>query len=641
MTMNHDAAAAAVEAGLRAGAECLEAALAYRRLGWSALCLCPPDHVGVGRGHGQTCPEKHWGKRPLGGGSRWSEYQRRLPTEDEIRGWWREHGNANVGVVLGSVSGLVRIDTEGALGEAKLLEVSKGDLPETLTFVSGRQGGEGRGRLYRTPPGAPAQTGVEGVEAGEGFRVQGDGAQTVMPPSRHRSGARYVWLPGCSPVEREAAPAPGWLLELLRLGNSRWRREAPADGAQIAEGCRNDTLTSMAGGMRRHGFGGEALYAALAAENAARCSPPLPDGEIQSIARSVARYEPDAYANAHVTVRVGRAQETGANGHATPATGFGPPIPSSMLRKVTDEARWLWKGYVSAGGITLLSALWKAGKTTLLAHMLKAFEGEGEFLGQTIRPTRVLYVTEEHESVWADRRDQIGFGDWVEFLPRPFACKPDMRRWTEFLNYLDEVREERGYGLIVFDTIGNLWPVRDENDAARMQECLMPLHSIMEGSALLLTHHLRKGDGTELTGTRGSGAFMAFVDTIVELRRFNPADQYDRRRVLTGAGRFPETPPDVVVELTEADGFHLCGSRADVRQRDLAAVIIGLLGDAPPGALWEEVYAVWPAEGKPAQGAFRKALQDGAEAGLWIREGSGRRNSPYRYRKPREDSPFE
>jgi hypothetical protein len=60
----------------------------------------------------------------------------------------------------------------------------------------------------------------------------------------------------------------------------------------ILEGQRNATLTSLAGAMRHKGFGEAAIHAALLAENAERCHPPLPEAEIARIVRSVGRYAP-------------------------------------------------------------------------------------------------------------------------------------------------------------------------------------------------------------------------------------------------------------------------------------------------------------------------------------------------------------
>jgi len=61
-------------------------------------------------------------------------------------------------------------------------------------------------------------------------------------------------------------------------------------GAPIGEGGRNAALTSLAGTMRRRGMSEAAIRAALRAENAARCVPPLDDAEVDRIAASVASY---------------------------------------------------------------------------------------------------------------------------------------------------------------------------------------------------------------------------------------------------------------------------------------------------------------------------------------------------------------
>lgn len=66
-----------------------------------------------------------------------------------------------------------------------------------------------------------------------------------------------------------------------------------AAGADIHDGSRNRALTALAGAMRRHGIGREGIEAALLAENAGRCKPPLTPGEVRRIAKSVARYVPE------------------------------------------------------------------------------------------------------------------------------------------------------------------------------------------------------------------------------------------------------------------------------------------------------------------------------------------------------------
>ncbi len=254
----------------------LRAALRYLKLGWAALATCPPDHCGVGAGHRRTCRSP--GKRPLG---RWERWQQRLPTREELFAQWRQQPNANVGVVLGAVSGLVGIDVDGPGGQALLDSLSGGELPPTLAFTTGR----GFRLLYGLLEGDRVATRHHGGAGGK-VSVLGEGALTVMPPSWHPSGRRYQWRRGYSPLSFDLAPAPAWVL--------RPRVEPAgelAEGGVIPEGERNVRLFKLACAMRRFGVTAEELLATVRLVNR-RCVPALDAQELQNIARSAARYRP-------------------------------------------------------------------------------------------------------------------------------------------------------------------------------------------------------------------------------------------------------------------------------------------------------------------------------------------------------------
>jgi putative DNA primase/helicase len=270
------------------GAACLRAALEYLERGWSPLALCPPDHMGVGKEHGKNCISP--GKAPWGP---WKRYQEQRPSAEDLRRKWRDNPTLNVGMALGPVSDLVRVDVDGPGGEARLHDLSGGDLTPTLEFTSGRANG-GRGLLYRIPEGVALRTTSQSPNAGEELRFQAKGAQTVLPPSRHHSGTRYSWTPGHGPSEIEAAIMPAWLIDQLRAAGTRTTAKARTltDGEVIHQATRNETLTSLAGTMRRRGMSEAAILAALAVVNEQQCDPPLPEDEVVAIARSVARYEP-------------------------------------------------------------------------------------------------------------------------------------------------------------------------------------------------------------------------------------------------------------------------------------------------------------------------------------------------------------
>jgi hypothetical protein len=480
------------------------------------------------------------------------------------------------------------------------------------------------------------------------------------------------------------APWPDWLPEALgigtnKTGHKKGRRkkaepngEVKADAAAsstsaadttdaaeaaggddlIRKGRRNTTLTSMAGHMRKAGFDEDAIRTALAAENAARCVPPLDSEEVETIARSVARYEPDPYANLvfrNVTPPNGARGATASSGgnstsgnsdtaNAESDTAEIVRIPASRLVAVAHAEQWLWRGYMAKGSVTLLTAYWKAGKTVLLAHLLRALEKGGQFCGQEVTPGRVVYVTEEAQPRWADRRDKLGLGDWCEFVVQPFLQKPSLNDWYKFINGLAASLHERPADLVVFDPLTNLWPVKDENSASETVTALMPLRLLNKETSCTLTlvHHLRKSDGDQATGSRGSGAIAAFADTIVELRRYQSGGR-DRRRVLTVHSRFDDTPEPTVIELSEdRTSYSASGTRTQSNLEDAIAVVITILPAAAPGMTREELVKEWPEDFVPTKKTLLAVLDHGIEVGFWQRTGEGVKGNPHRYhRTPR------
>lgn len=313
---------------------------------------------------------------------------------------------------------------------------------------------------------------------------------------------------------------------------------------------------------------------------------------------------------------------------------FAIPIPASELG-AGEPVEWVWQGYLARASSTLLTGLWKAGKTTLVAHLL-AMMDKGGFLAGDVATGRALVVSEESGPLWAERRDAIGIGDHVHFILRPFKGKPDFGGWQRFVNHLTKQVVEQQFRLVILDPIANLLPIRDENDAASMMAALTPLYSITDaGASILLLHHPRKGDGGEGQAARGSGALPGFVDVILELRRYNAAESEDRRRTLTAFSRFDATPHEAVIELTD-DGYRSCGTKLETSRNDRLAVLADLLPGEPPGLTAEQVRDSWPSDGIPTPGkrTVDQDLRHGARQGLWNQGGHGWKSDPFRYWGP-------
>jgi Primase C terminal 1 (PriCT-1)/Protein of unknown function (DUF3987)/Bifunctional DNA primase/polymerase, N-terminal len=215
-----------------------------------------------------------------------------LPLEELARIMANHQGNR--GVRLDEIAS-IDPDTEAAV---KLCEQwdKEGKLPETWTYKTAR--GIVR-RMYKRPAGLTGPLHIKEISLQ--LRT-GSGLYDVMPPSRVTDPEKgidgvYDWLPGLDPESINLADFPQEILcyfqthaQIPNIGSAQ-RCRTPSIGNEIPYRERNNTLTSLAGSMRRRGMSQEAIEAALLAENK-KCYPELPETEVISIAKSVSRYEP-------------------------------------------------------------------------------------------------------------------------------------------------------------------------------------------------------------------------------------------------------------------------------------------------------------------------------------------------------------
>ncbi len=192
---------------------CLRAALDYLARGWSPIPLHPP-----------TSKVRNPGKQPM---IRWEAYQRERPTVEDLNEWWHRWPRANVGVTMGTASGLVGLDIDGPAGLDAVMAWAGGaaNIPATPAFLTPNSG---RRLLYAIPPGVslPIRR-FDGEGKKEALRILAEGSQTVMPPSALDAGG-YEWLDGCAPHEQPLAPAPDWLVRrALEAGDRQGVRPPP------------------------------------------------------------------------------------------------------------------------------------------------------------------------------------------------------------------------------------------------------------------------------------------------------------------------------------------------------------------------------------------------------------------------------
>ena len=210
-------------------------------------------------------------------------------TEERLAAiWFERHPDRGLALATGEPSGAWVLDLDGPEAVQRFVDLQN----EHGTVGKGVASQTARGYhlFFRMPTDGDVRNSAGKVA--EGIDVRGTGGYVVLPPSPHPKGRPYKWADGRGPNETQPTDAPPWLLDLVRSPSNG--RQGPADPIpeRIMEGGRNETLTSLAGSLRRRGASRAAILAAIQAENEARCVPALPDDELKQIADSVARYTP-------------------------------------------------------------------------------------------------------------------------------------------------------------------------------------------------------------------------------------------------------------------------------------------------------------------------------------------------------------
>jgi hypothetical protein len=214
---------------------------------------------------------------------------------DQIERWWTEQPSANIGM---ATEGLAVIDIDGDgnpwLGHDPDRRLDLAAAPMTLSPHGGSH------RIFRQPAGKRWRCTESRLAPHVDTRA--DGGYIVLPPSEIEDGKAYRWAPG---LELDEPPAslpepPAWLvqqLDQLASGTPIATTVGADPGSNtIPSGQRNATLARLAGTMRRVGMSQPEIAAALQQVNLDRCIPPLTPREVERIAASVARYDPDQIA---------------------------------------------------------------------------------------------------------------------------------------------------------------------------------------------------------------------------------------------------------------------------------------------------------------------------------------------------------
>jgi hypothetical protein len=481
-------------------AELLSAALRYAELGYRVF-PCAPS-----------------GKAPL------TEHGFHDATTDqeEIERWWTQHPNANIGI---PAAGLVVIDIDGEANPWPGDPERSADLAQTGAMALTPRGG--RHYVFRQPAGKGWRC-TEGRLAPK-VDTRADGGYVVVPPSVVEDRA-YRWAPGPEldgPPEGLPEPPPWLVEELDRLANGTpTSAHVAAGGAEanpIPEGQRNATLARLAGTMRRVGMTRSEILAALRQVNDNRCLPPLSIAEVEQIASSIARYEPDQIATAM------------AEGHwdqlmQAQAPQLAPVSLADLVARYPDLRRPVIHGLLRQGETMNVISAPKIGKSWLVTDLALAVATGRPWLDTfACEAGDALIIDNElHGETSANRipkvaaARQIGLGDvgGHVFVQNLRGHWQDIFSLGPYFRSLDPGR----FRVIILDAMYRFMPKEmDENDNGTMANVYNAIdrYADLLGCCFVLIHHTSKGNqsGKAITDVgAGAGSQSRATDTHLILR---------------------------------------------------------------------------------------------------------------------------
>ncbi len=319
----------------------LAAALEYREAGLHPIALLPRS------------------KRPL---VPWAEFQHRMPTVEEIQGWWAVCPDANVGIILGRGAFAVDVDGPEAVAALAAAGIDLGAGPTSITS-------RGFHKFYSGA--APDKVGLLNH-----VDVRGVG-YVVAPPSVHESGHVYRWEQAIV----GALPAPPPLLMAL-LAEQKPRAAATQEKwlslalEGVGKGSRDVTCYKLAAYFVSKRVPQDVIEALLFLW-ADRCEPPFPHDEVVIKVQSASKHEPEAEGPP-----VGLAEALGKFLKDLSAPPEARPKPAATELPSLDK---LLDGGFGAGDLIYLGARPGVGKSALalqIARKVAATQG-------------VLYVSRE------------------------------------------------------------------------------------------------------------------------------------------------------------------------------------------------------------------------------------------------------
>jgi len=291
-----------------------------------------------------------------------------------------------------------------------------------------------------------------------------------------------------------------------------------------------------------------------------------------------------------------------------------------LLNEPEEEVSWTADGLLPSGGVSLLVAKPKTGKSTLSRGCALAVARGEKFLGRGTVRGKVIYLALEEKRAEVRKHFADLGADGSEQIFIHCATAPQ-DAIEELLQLVKRVRP----ALVIVDPILRLARLRDANDYAQVNLAMEPFIAMARefDTHLMLVYHLGKGVRADAADQiLGSTAFFAAVDTVLIMNRS------ERYRTIQSRQRYGEDMPETVLEFdAEQRRITLGAPKTEVEITRLEEEILTVLKKSKSAMREPEINDAIDGRTEVKRSALRSLVKKGKVQ----HTGAGRKGDPYHY----------
>jgi hypothetical protein len=300
--------------------------------------------------------------------------------------------------------------------------------------------------------------------------------------------------------------------------------------------------------------------------------------------------------------------------------GFRLTSLRDLMREPEEHVSFLLADKLPAGGLSILGAKPKVGKSTFARGLCLAVARGDPFLdcATTQGPVVYLALEEKRSEVRRHFQDLGATGEEPIFI---HAASAPQDAIPELFALIKKVKPV----LLVIDPLFKLVRVRDEKAYAEVCSAIEPLLNLAResGAHVLATHHNGKMDRSDaMDAILGSTAIFGAVDSAIVLKKS------DRYRTIQSVQRYGTDWAELILNFDPAERSLSLGVKKTKAETDrIGDAIVTYLArcDAPQTRVQIEDHV----EGKTER--LREALKSLLSAGRLSQSGAGTKGDPFTY----------